>query len=73
MEEGGLYGERVVEDTSASEHSDELEADRIMEEWREQQDQVGRLEMFPLRMVLSPLSSLIGPDPSRLCSDWLKT
>ena len=30
-----------MEDTE--DHSDELEADRIMEEWKEQQDQVGRI------------------------------
>ena len=40
MEEGGLYGERVTEEDSGV--SDELEADRIMEEWKEQQDQVRR-------------------------------
>ena len=37
-----------MEDTE-DHSSDELEADRIMEEWKEQQDQVSRIEIFTLQ------------------------
>ena len=33
----------------SGDQSDELEADRIMEEWKEQQDQVSRIKIFTLQ------------------------